>query len=90
MKKVIALTAGAMLAGCAQMGVLSDKIDDLCAKARPLAFLAMPLPVVGPYVAAGVEIGCGTAEGLARLRADANSAVWLAEQIGILREALKR
>lgn len=77
------------LGGCAQLNALSDKIDTLCARALPLAQLAMPIPVVGAYIAAGVTVGCTTADGLARLRADSGSAAWLGEQIGLLRAALK-
>ena len=67
----------------------ADQIELLCRRALPLAQAAAPLPVVGPYIAAGVTVGCATADGLSRLRADANSATWLAEQIGLLRAALK-
>jgi hypothetical protein len=90
MNKALVFAAGLALASCAQLQSASDKIAELCARAMPLAVLATPIPVVGPYVAAGVTVGCSTAEGLSRLRADAGSAVWLAEQIGILREVLKR
>lgn len=93
--KAFILVAGMFLASCssaqqAKLTEVGDKIAEACAKAVPLAQMAAPLPVVGPYVAAGVTIGCTTAEGLARLRADANSAFWLAEQIGLLRAALGR
>lgn len=71
-----------------QLTAAGDKIAELCARALPLATLAAPLPVVGPYIAAGVTVGCTTADGLSRLRADAGSVAWLAEQIGLLRAAL--
>lgn len=85
----LAIAAGLILSltSCA---TATDKITQLCGVAMPFATLAMPLPIVGPYIAAGVQIGCTTADGLARLRADANSAFWLAEQIGLLRAALGR
>lgn len=84
------LSVALAMSSCAQLESTTDRIAELCARATPLAQLAMPLPTVGPYVAAGVTIGCTTAEGLTRLRADAGSAAWLVEQIGLLRAALKK
>lgn len=95
MSKWLVLVTGLLLSSCtatqqASLTAVGDKIAEACAKAVPLAQMAAPLPVVGPYIASGVTIGCTTAEGLSRLRADANSAFWLMEQIGLLRAALGR
>lgn len=78
------------LGSCGQLDLVQGKLDELCDKALPLAGSAMIIPTVGPYIASGIQIGCGTVEGLSRLKADSNSVAWVAEQIGLLRAALGR
>jgi hypothetical protein len=59
-----------------------------CAEALPLAGMTRLIPKVGNYVAAGVTVGCNTAAGIARLRADPSSAAWLGQQAQIMKGAL--
>lgn len=63
-------------------------VQSACAEALPLASLAAIIPVVGAYVAAGVQVGCDTANGVAKLTADPSSAAWLGEQIQMLKQAM--
>jgi hypothetical protein len=84
---------GLGLVGCtpaqqAQVGAALDTVQAACNEALPLANLAIVIPTVGPFVAAGVQVGCGTAAGLAKLNADPTSAAWLAQQAAILKAAL--
>lgn len=65
----------------------STSIKEACAVAIPLANSTIAIPVIGPYVSAGVLIGCTTNTGLAKLTSDPNSLVWLTQQIQILRTA---
>lgn len=67
---------------------VNTAVQQACAVAMPLAGLATPLPVAGPYIAAGVQVGCGTAAGLAKLASDPTSVAWLNQQVGLLRAAL--
>lgn len=67
---------------------VSAELQTACALAMPLAQMATPLPTVGPFIAAGVTAGCGTAQGLAKLAADPASAAWLGEQMQMLKAAL--
>lgn len=80
------------LAGCtgAQVQQTAGTIAAACANAMPLATLATPLPVAGPFIAAGVTVGCTTDAGLAKLAADPNSAAWLDQQATMLRAALAK
>lgn len=95
--KVIFLLAFVGLGGCnpAQVQQVATNASDLnakiaaaCAEAVPLANLAIGIPTVGPFIAAGVQIGCSTNAGLARLAANPGSVAWLNQQIGLLRAAL--
>jgi hypothetical protein len=81
------LAAGLGLSGCA---ALNSALKTACDEALPLAELTKLIPVVGEYVAAGVQIGCGTSEGLARLAADPGSSAWVGRQTQMMTEALKR
>lgn len=97
MRRFLTLAAAASLAACTATQVqqatttaagVNAKITAACAEAVPLANLAIGLPTIGPFIAAGVQIGCATNSGLARLAADPNSAAWVNQQIGLLRAAL--
>lgn len=67
-----------------------NDIGAACAEAMPLAALATPLPVAGPFIAAGVQVACATHDGIARLAADPNSAAWLQQQAAMLKAALSK
>lgn len=93
---------GAMLLGvsaCTQATVTRDlgyvadataSVQAACALAQPLADMAAALPVVGPFVAAGVTVGCTTSSGIAKLASDPSSAAWLGQQAQIMHDALVR
>lgn len=70
------------------IGADAAAVQQACAEATPLAALASAIPVVGIYVAAGVQVGCNTADGIAKLTSDPTSAAWLGEQIELLKTAL--
>lgn len=82
-----AATASSLVA---QANAKSVAVEAACAEAQPLLPAAGLIPVIGGYVAAGVQVGCNTAAGLAKLTADPTSAVWLGEQIQIMKNALGR
>lgn len=93
MRTFLAFAVAASLAACTaaqvqQAGAINAKIAAACAEAMPLANLAIGLPTVGPFIAAGVQIGCATNSGLAKLASDPNSVAWLNQQIGILKAAV--
>lgn len=90
MRRVAAALIVLGVASCAWLQAHQSDIDRLCATAVPLASAAMPIPIVGPFIAAGIPIACQTEQGLARLKADPSSAEWLAQQIAMLRQALGR
>jgi hypothetical protein len=79
-----------VLAGCTATQIENGAaaVQSACAKILPLANLAIMIPTVGPFVAAGVQVGCGTADGIARLVGEPSSAEWLAQQEAILKNAL--
>lgn len=60
------------LVGCTTAQV--DTLDGLCGTAMTLA------PVAGP-IAPYIMVGCGTAEGLAKLASDPTSKAWVAKLI---------
>jgi hypothetical protein len=64
------------------------QIGAVCATVQPLASEALALPTVGPFVAAGVLVGCTTDAGIARLATDPSSAAWLNQQAAMLHSAL--
>ena len=72
----------------AQAAGVSAELQSACALALPLAQMATPIPTIGPFVATGVTVGCGTAQGLAKLAADPTSAAWVGEQMQMLKQAL--
>jgi hypothetical protein len=72
----------------AQIQDTSAAVQAGCAEALPLANLAIFIPTIGPAVAAGVQVGCGTASGVAKLVGDPSSAAWLGQQSQILKTAL--
>lgn len=90
MKQVLALAFGGLLASCStvQNAQVASDIQAACAIAMPLAVAAAPVPVVGPFIAAGIQVGCGTAQGLANLAADPSSVAWVNQQIGLLKAGL--
>ena len=63
-------------------------VQAACAEAMPYAAAAAFIPIVGTYVAAGVQVGCSTADGIAKLIADPTSAAWLGAQLQLLKNAL--
>lgn len=94
-----AIVALLSLSGCStatasrDIGYAADfsaKVQAACATAAPLAALATPLPVAGPFIAAGVTVGCKTNDGFAKLIADPSSVEWLTQQAQLLRDALGR
>ena len=96
MKRMVLLSLLA-LAGCNPAQVASVQVEAAkvggelqaaCAVALPLAGAAVVIPTVGPFIATGVQVGCGTASGLAKLAADPSSAAWVNQQIGLLRAAV--
>lgn len=88
--------AGLMFLGACTGNAVTDlqsnmaAVQQACAAVEPLVPLTLSLPTVGPFVAAGVQVGCGTAAGLAKLAADPSSVQWLAQQEQILKAALGR
>lgn len=85
------MIAGALfLAGCttAQLGQFSGgaarvepALEAACSEATTLANIVGLVPGVGaivPYI----SVGCGTAEGLAKLAADPTSTQWVGELTG--------
>ena len=90
--KRLSIVAALLLSACtgAQVQHATGAVAAACANAMPLAQLATPLPVAGPFIAAGVTLGCTTDAGLAKLAADPNSAAWLDQQAAMLRAALAR
>lgn len=59
-------------------------LQTACNDAMAIANIAGLVPGVGaivPYI----NVGCGTAEGLAKLAADPSSAQWVGEQIGTIK-----
>jgi hypothetical protein len=65
-------------------------VDKACARVMPLAGLALAIPEVGPGIALGVRVGCGTARGMAKLLEDDESALWLGQQEQMLKAAIAR
>lgn len=99
MNRLLALTIAGGLAACtpaqnaavvAKIETVAGQVQNACASALPLANMAIALPVVGPYIAAGVQVGCGSAAAIDRLAADPNSVMWLDQQAAMLRAALLR
>src|SRR5438067_4143285 len=78
------------LFGCsaAQIEDGASKVAVACQTAMPLASSALALPMAGPFIAAGVVIGCGSDVAIARLAADPSSAQWLDQQATMLKNAL--
>jgi hypothetical protein len=68
----------------------SAAVAQACAVALPYASAALAIPTVGPFVAAGVQVGCMTNAGLAKLAADPSSVAWLNQQTAMLKQALGR
>lgn len=96
MKKLLALTLLGALGACSAATVqrdtaavagFADQVQAACANAVPLAVLASGLPTVGPFIAAGVQVGCSSA-GVAKLVADPSSVDWLTQQAALLKQAL--
>lgn len=90
---------GLVLAGCSaatvqrDLGYVADSSATLkaaCDLATPLAAMAAGLPTIGPFVAAGVTVGCTTVDGINKLAADPTSAAWLGQQSQIMKDALAR
>lgn len=75
-------------AGVAKLSSDLDAVNAGCKEAVPLANLADIIPVVGTYIAAGVNIACTTEAGVNKLLADPSSATWLGTQIQMLKNAL--
>lgn len=65
-------------------------VEAACARVLPLAGAAIAIPAIGPSVALGVQVGCGGAQGIARLLQDPDSALWLAKQEEILKAAVSK
>src|SRR5438067_1946401 len=90
----VGFLAGALLSltlfGCsaAQIEDGASKVAVACQIAMPLASSALALPMAGPFIAAGVVMGCATDAGIARLAADPSSAQWLDQQATMLKDAL--
>lgn len=72
----------------AQIETGAERVALACAVARPLAAEALVLPTAGPFIAAGVVVGCATDSTIARLAADPSSAAWLDRQAAMLHAAL--
>lgn len=91
MKRIILTAAGLLLASCtqAQFTSATSQIASACAEVLPLANLAIGIPTVGPFIAAGVQVGCATDAGIAKLAADPSSQAWLGEQKAKLAAVLK-
>lgn len=89
-RAIIASGIALALVGCtaAQIESGAAAVQASCARALPLANMALVLPVIGPYVAMGVQVGCGSADGIAKLVGNPSSAEWLAQQEAILKNAL--
>ncbi len=84
--------AGLLLASCAtqeQRTATSDAITAACTDIAPVLVVAGVIPAAGT-IAAGVQVGCFTAEGIAKLAADPASAVWIGQQKQILVDLAKR
>jgi hypothetical protein len=90
MRRFLPLLGLLALGSCtqAQFNSATSAIAIACADAMPLVPLALGIPTVGPFVAAGVQVACGTNAGLAKLAADPSSAEWLGQQIAIMKAAL--
>lgn len=93
---IMAIAAGG-LAGCSAATVQRDvgqarqvahSVKAACDLALPLAGMAAAIPTVGAFVAAGVQVGCGTEAGVAKLLDDPSSAAWLGQQAQMLKAAL--
>lgn len=98
MIRIIAVATVLTLAGCAadqvqsgaaKVNAAATAVQAACADAIPLANAAIAIPTVGPFVAAGVQVGC-TGAGVARLASDPSSAAWLGAQSQIMRDALAK
>ena len=96
MRTFLAFAAAVSLAACTPAHVQravtavdkgTSTLETACAYALPLSNLAIGIPTVGPFIAAGVQVGCSTGAGLNKLAADPNSVAWLNQQIGLLRAA---
>lgn len=87
----VAVPIAWVLSGCtaAQREVVSSEIQIACSDVMPLTQIAALVPGANS-IAAGVNIGCTTAEGIARLAADPTSAVWLGQQKQMLTDLAKR
>ena len=85
---VAAVALGLAACTAAEIESGATAVQAGCARALPLANMAIVLPVIGPYVASGVQIGCGTASGIAKLVGEPSSAEWLAQQEAILKDAI--
>jgi hypothetical protein len=67
-----------------------DAVQAACAEAMPIATMAGIIPVIGTYIAEGVKVGCGSANGVAALVERPGSAQWLGEQIQMMKAGLSR
>jgi hypothetical protein len=94
MRKLLVLGA-VLVSACstaqmAEVQKVSAAVEAGCADARPLLPLAGLIPVVGGYIAAGVDVACNTQAGLAKLAADPSSAEWLCQQVQMMKDALRK
>lgn len=97
MKRFLLLGLGlGLLAGCNTPAsqVVADvqsgtaAVENACNAAMPFVPLTIGIPTVGPFVAAGVQAGCATNAGIAKLAADPSSVQWLQQQQAIMQRAL--
>ncbi len=86
----VIIIAGSLAACTAtQLTQNSDVVTAACTDAAPVLAVAGAIPAAGT-VALGLQVGCFSAEGIARLAADPASAVWIGQQKQILVDLAKR
>lgn len=78
----------AALAAVPRIEARAAAVQTRCARIKQLAPLANAIPKAGPLIAIGAELGCDSAQGIARLVADPAGAERLARHEEALKAAL--
>lgn len=80
----------AVAVDAARVQARAARVQAGCDRAMPLVPFALAIPVIGKYVAPGVQVGCLTAEGLAKLAADDQGSVWIGRQEEIMKAGIAK